>query len=186
MQTSVSLRAAVASDRIYWRLCCARHTFMTTTMTQAEDLLQVTDDKWWFNWYMQRMHTRWLVRWHPIRLISTVLVYNDNADRKAVTSSSCRDRFAVDIVLCPSAAWRPSSTLQSRSGSAWHEWHVTAELPNSPLMPASRRTVQRFMKFLDPQSAAAFNSGAPMTNIDAFQCKTCFRFPWQVCCPALL
>ena len=53
-------------------------------------------------------------------------------------------------------------------------------------MPACRRTVQRFIDFLDPQSAAAFKMGASLIDIDDFQLKTRFRLPWQVNCSALL
>ena len=72
MQTSVSLRAAVASHGIYWRSFSAKHTFLTSTKTQAESMLQASQGDWWFTWYMQRMHTRWLVRLHPDRLFTVL------------------------------------------------------------------------------------------------------------------
>ena len=53
-------------------------------------------------------------------------------------------------------------------------------------MPACRRTVQRFLDFLGPQSAAAFKMGASLIDLDDFESKTRFGLPWQVNCSALL
>lgn len=69
MQTSASLRAAIASHRMYWRSFSAKHAFLPSLENQAENVLrQAPEGDWWFSWYMQRMHTRWLVRLHPNRV----------------------------------------------------------------------------------------------------------------------
>ena len=75
MQTSVSLRAAIASHRMYWQSFSLKHAFLPSLETQAENpLLQAPegDCNWWFTWYMQRMHTRWLVRSHPNHVFTVV------------------------------------------------------------------------------------------------------------------
>ena len=53
MQTSASLRAAIASHRMYWRSFSAKHAFLPSLENQAENVLrQAPEGDLWFSLYL--------------------------------------------------------------------------------------------------------------------------------------